>query len=403
MIQINKQIKSRKRITSKQRVLITLFIISVTANLIFYLISINPIIVEKLKKDDYLSQISDENYIMKVIDASIKMCYLNKEVLPVNNHFDFFSGLMKIISKKSQHNDPHKAYLINGLVDIGISSNDTVLLNNVIGILKKHTKSDGSLAFKLEFIDQVAFGFALCDFDSYFENQQYKKGADEIYDFLKKNIEPVTNLILYRPNDNRQFVDALGVICPFLIKYGTTYKDSSALRMACQQINFYINNGLDCKSRFPYHGVNIKNNLGLGSSNWGRGIGWYVLALAEAIKYTNSNNNPYYSTFCDEMDKIYINLMSLRVKNYWGQFITGDSADKIDTSTTTFLLYAFALCGYDTFSKYNVVDLFKPYTTTKGYLDFASGDAFGIGSYSPIEGKSEMSQGMLLSLLSICH
>lgn len=393
--------ESKNKTIMKHSILITVFILSITANMIFYIISIHPLVRERLCKDEYINQITVDNYKTKIIDAALKMCASNKDVIPVNNHNDFYSGLRSIIDKRSSINFTHKAFLLKGLVDYGISNNDTSLLINIKRILKKHTKNDGSLNFKLEYLDQAAFGTVLIDLDNYYGKSEYKKGINEIYDFLKQNIIPGTNLIIYRPNDTRQFIDALGVICPLLIKYGVSYNDSAALSLAYQQILFYIKNGIDTRSHFPFHAVNIKNNLCLGPSTWGRGIGWYSLALAETLKYTNVNNNPYYTMFCEEMAILYSNLMTLRVNNYWGQFISGNAADRIDTSTTTMILYAFTLFGYKPYSQYEVIELFKNYTTNKGYLDFTSGDAADINGYSTEVGKSEISQGMLLSLLSL--
>ena len=100
------------------------------------------------------------------------------------------------------------------------------------------------------------------------------------------------------------------------------------------------------------------------------------------------------------MDILYRNLKILQYHNCWGQFINGNKSEQVDTSTTALLLLAFNLAGKEKLSDKEIVGIFKQYTTSDGYIDFTSGDTFDINRYSTEFGKSELTQGLILSLYS---
>jgi len=68
--------------------------------------------------------------------------------------------------------------------------------------------------------------------------------------------------------------------------------------------------------------------------------------------------------------------MYLRIHNYWGQFISENPNDTIDTSTTTMLVYAFHLAGHNAYDEAEFVELVVNYTDTDGYLGYSSGDTY---------------------------
>jgi UDP-N-acetyl-D-mannosaminuronic acid transferase (WecB/TagA/CpsF family) len=98
------------------------------------------------------------------------------------------------------------------------------------------------------------------------------------------------------------------------------------------------------------------------------------------------------------MNILYTNLKKLQYHDCWGQFINGDEKEQIDTSTTALLLLAFNMAGKENFTDDKIARIFKNYTTSEGCIDFTSGDTFDINRYSTEFGKSELTQGLLLSL-----
>lgn len=247
----------------------------------------------------------------------------------------------------------------------------------------------------------MPFGLSFIALHQIHGEYKYRRGADQIYQYLKEKQSKDNKLILYREGDSRQFVDVLGMVVPFLIKYGITYNDKTALDVAYGQALFYIKMGLEGHTGFPFHAFSLDTGLRLGPANWGRGIGWYAIALAYVVHYTNNKNNREYATIRNEIDRLHKYLMVLRSNGYWGQFVTGERNDRIDTSTTSMFLYAFGLAGNEGPDESELVDLLGRYTTAEGYLDYTSGDTYSVNRYALEYGKSELSQGMLLSLLGL--
>lgn len=361
--------------------------------------------MRKLVGNNYIDHVNIEGYKTIVLGTALRMGESDKTFMHFDDLINKHRVISRIIYRRKQEENLKfyypKAFLLNGLTDYAVSNNDSLLMQKITYIIKNYLKDDGHLAFEMDKVDQAVFGLSLISLQQHTDNPFYLKAINDIFRFLKTKVNTDYNIILYRDNQHIQLCDALGMICPFLIKYGTVYKDSIALKMAYNQINYYIKYGLDLETHLPFHAVDLQKNIRLGPVNWGRGVGWYLISLAYAIHYTDEDVNPYYSMYCYEMDLLFEKLMELRINNYWGQFISGDTSDSIDTSTTTLLLYAFGLANYINYQDEEIVKIFSAFTNTKGFLDFTSGDTQDINKYSNEFGVSELSQGMLLSIFSI--
>jgi len=379
-------------------------IFSILLNLFFYFVEIHPIILKKIHKDKYLTSSDANNHKNLMVKAALQMDLSQNTKMKFGTHDNFFQEVKKLRNshkeKIFEEYNYLKAFLLNGLIEYGIKRNDTVILNRIPDIFSNYINAQGKIMFDMNKVDQATFGLAFIETEQYTHIPEYKKGIDLIYKFLKDSLNKKENIILYRNKDEHQFVDALGMVCPFLIKYGATYHDTLALGMANREINYYIKYGLEANTHFPFHAIELDNKTRLGPSTWGRGIGWYAIALAYSIHYTNKDNNPYYEIFVKEMNILYANLIKLRYKNAWGQFINGDKNEQVDTSTTALLLLAFNIAGKENLNDEKIALIFRNYTTTEGYIDFTSGDTFDLNRYSNEFGKSELTQGLILSLYS---
>lgn len=390
---------------SKKIFLIVFICISIGINFIFYIVDLHPLIIDKIFTNKYMNEVDVSTYKEKVVCSSLMMANNNQVYMQVKEQSSFYQELSKILSseKKRVENQFYypKAFLLVGITDYLKSSGDSLINKKILGIMDKYISKNGELNFNLEYVDQVPFGIAFINLYQVYHDERFKRAADKIFLYITMSVNQKDSLIYYRSNSNILLVDALGMVCPFLIRYGVTFNNSVALKIAYTQILFYIKYGLEENSRLPFHAIHISKKLRLGPANWGRGIGWYLLALSFAIHYTDNNSNAYYKIMNKEIIYLYDELMNLSINSYWGQFITGNPMDKIDTSTTTMFLYSFQLVKEKNYKKAFIVDLFKKYTTTEGFLDFTSGDTYNVNNYSHKMCKSELSQGMLLSILSL--
>lgn len=75
------------------------------------------------------------------------------------------------------------------------------------------------------------------------------------------------------------FVDAIGLACPFLYRYGTACHKNDAMELAVKQIVNFLAYGMDGSTGLPYHGYSIETNCKYGIIGWGRAVGWLLRGM----------------------------------------------------------------------------------------------------------------------------
>lgn len=290
-----------------------------------------------------------------------------------------------------------KAYLFAGLTEYGLAKKDNILLTKVAQYFDYYINPDGTPAFRFDKVDQVPFSMAALNLFIHFGISKYKIMSDLTFEQLKSMAEPNTKLIPYGNQLSLYVTDLLGMICPFLIKYGSHFSNEDAVKLAHAQIDYYINNGIDKETHMPFHVINRNINIKLGPVNWGRGVGWYFIALAYYSKLLNSRNTPYIR---NEAENIMKTLTKLRNnESMWSQF--PGSSQKFDSSATVMNMYAFNCLKDNYYNKDEIFKLLKNYIDSKGAILQSSGETRGAHIYSNYFSRSEFTQGFLLMLLSI--
>jgi len=251
----------------------------------------------------------------------------------------------------------------------------------------KLVDSSGQPRFKLDMVDQVPLGVVSLNFYQMYKEDKYLIFADYIFKFLLDNSNNRNSQILYRPNQEMVFYDTIGMVVPFLVKYFKVTGNNQSLSLAKSQLQFYVHNGLSGDTFIPSHAIHMDLKIRLGSSNWGRGIGWYFLGLKELFELDGSFEKEYYG--------LSNTLMKLKNKEgLWSQF--PGSSDTFDSSTTLMFLYCLPK---EMHTIDDILSLMDKYISKDGYVLQCSGDTYDLNSYSKTFGKSELSQGMMLLLL----
>lgn len=149
-------------------------------------------------------------------------------------------------------------------------------------------------------IDDVLSGVGLIDLYKITGIEKYKIAADKmaryLYGLEEKEKDMVGN-IPYRAAQKNHFifVDGIGMMCPFLSKYGAEFNDSHALELAVLQIQNMIKYGMDDKKYLPYHGFVYESKTKYGIIGWGRAMGWLMLGLADTMKFLPHDHREYRS------------------------------------------------------------------------------------------------------------
>ena len=87
--------------------------------------------------------------------------------------------------------------------------------------------------------------------------------------------------LLYRAaqNNGYVFVDSIGLVCPFLYRYGSVYDRTDAMELAVKQIVNFLAYGMDGATGLPYHGYVMQTDCKYGIIGWGRAVGWLLRGM----------------------------------------------------------------------------------------------------------------------------
>lgn len=360
-----------------------------------------PILNRRLKREISTIQ-TDQDSIERILNVSLEMISIGEEASFWNKQKGFNLTEITILSlHKLRHSIKQEFTVYNypkGFLVFGIA----MYLKNTedskrLLILKSKfdelfINSSGLPKFDINKVDQSPFAAASLVLYESFKEAKYLKFADFMYTYIASLEDNKTGLIRYREGSKVYFNDTLGMIIPFLVYYYRLTNNSHALDICVKQIDYFNAHGLDANSKLPCHGINtIKNNLKVGSANWGRGIGWYFYGLS----CLNSVNNKYLA----EIEKLKYILLGLEIKNgLWSQF--PGSSERFDASTTTMILSSIALYDSSSYTRVDLIEKLSKYINAHGHILETSGDTIDLNRYSDDFGKSELSQGFLLLTLA---
>lgn len=138
----------------------------------------------------------------------------------------------------------------------------------------------------------------------------------------------------------------------------------------------YYRYGVDKDTGFPAHGYSKSTHIKLGSINWGRGIGWYVIAAA------------YLPEFKDKKLDKYLQEIG------YSQFPM--TSGTFDSSVALMFELYLQRRGIHPAS----IDFIKPHITKSGLVANCSGDTYDFNNHSRIFSPAELTNGLFLILIS---
>ena len=305
-----------------KNILYAVFILSIIGNIITISLDTYPYLYPKVKNKYFPENtlhIIERNTSELILDQSVKMAESDKVYMIWSEPKGVTSELMSINSSRKSnelqtYNFP-KAFLLYGISEYLINKQDEDKLIRFKIIFDKLIDNNGEPSFSLNRIDQAPFGLAALNLYEVFKEDKYLKFSDRLYEYILESNED-DGIIPYRKGSPIIYEDVLGMAVPFLLEYYQLKKDESILRIAEEQMIYYINYGVDKETFLPTHAVNREEKIKIGPTNWGRGIGWYYIALANYYHYTGD--------FEEEYLGLTNTLQSLKNSdNLWSQFPGG--------------------------------------------------------------------------------
>lgn len=167
-----------------------------------------------------------------------------------------------------------KAALLLGAAESGNDAAVTACRSDLLA-------ADGTWKKPVGRVDEALLAYALLR--SANDAQAVRPAMDEMYALLTAQASDGT--VPYDPHAaGRRYVDTVGMICPFLWLYGKTYDVPQAKELCMRQLYEYKTCGLHPVTGLPAHAFRLSDGAALGIGDWGRGCGWYALALSELLR-----------------------------------------------------------------------------------------------------------------------
>lgn len=251
--------------------------------------------------------------------------------------------------------------------------------------------------------DQIAYGNIALDLYRWTRDDYYLSFAEGLFNRLD-SIRQANGIILYRDNSAIQKVDALGVICPFLVHYGETTNNKRSIELSAEMVADYIRWGTDEVTGIPVKSYTAAEpHIKCNRANWGRGIGWF-LEGAEAVLEADTLSYPIvsemlYSSNLYKRVRLLIQTLyadsDCLYQQYYGE---GDVPDM--SATIPILLFVHSKMSDMT--KTELANLISPYFDKDGIM------RYGSPSFSRPEKAVNVTitnlrvQGIALYLCSIC-
>ncbi len=184
-------------------------------------------------------------------------------------------------------------------------------------------------------------------------DKKYLEAADDLIDQLKH--QPLTSEGGYwhkKIYEWQMWLDGIYMSDVFVLQYARLLDEPELVDEALKQLLLVYHHTLDPKTGLLYHGWDESKNKvwadqvrGTSSEFWGRGIGWYMMALIDALDYIPENHPER-----DSIVAIFKNL-SASIANYqdsssglWYQIVNKAEipGNWIETSCSAMFAYAFA-------------------------------------------------------------
>ena len=111
-------------------------------------------------------------------------------------------------------------------------------------------------------LDNIMNGYSLLYVYEKTNDVKYKQTADVLYDWICDYVKQMGTAIPYRKkHPTHVYVDGLGMIVPFLCRYGAMFHKQEATELGIKQIIGFLECGMDETTGLPYHGYDTKTKI----------------------------------------------------------------------------------------------------------------------------------------------
>ena len=225
---------------------------------------------------------------------------------------------------------------------------------NAEGKIKTYKQSDYN-------IDRVNPGKFLIDLYNETGEQKYKVAIETLRDQMKEHPRTSEGGFWHKKRyPHQMWLDGLYMGSPFLVKYAANFDEPSLFDDVANQIYLIDKYAYDPETGLYYHGWDesreqkwANKETGLSANFWGRGMGWFAMALVDVLDYM-PEDHPKQQMILDIANKMAAGLVKYQdTTGLWYQVVNlgNKEGNYLEASASSMFAY-FLLKGVD-----------------KGYLD----------------------------------
>lgn len=350
---------------------------------------------------------SQQTWSEKVLQTA-KKWLRNTPVIPLTDH----ERLIIIDQLQGNYNRTaiqawQEAALVLGLNAYAQKTADQKIEKEIADFFISKTSAKGGWKIKPTASDQAILGYALLN-AHFIDAGKYRLALDETYHMIL-SLKGEDGTIAYK-NHVRQFrfVDTIGFICPFLVKYGVQFDKSEAIQLALDQVFEFEKYGLMAKEKIPCHTYHVHTKMPTGLFGWGRGLGWFLIGLADAYGALPILH-PQKETLKHLIIDVARSVLKFQLPDGSFTWLIFDEKSRKDSSTVATVAYFLAVAAEISEiselkvecneAKEKCLNYLQGVTRRTGAIDFSQGDTKGIGVYSQNFDILPFTQGFVLRTL----
>ncbi len=233
--------------------------------------------------------------------------------------------------------------LAKSLADYYMQNKNSEEARGILECLKKYYDRWISRGCKMYCLDDAYSGMALIDLHQITGEEKYKQAAEAMAKFLYNHETDAAGSLPYRAGQKNGYIfaDGIGLMCPFLCKYGSTYGDMNAVNLAVTQLQNFIHMGMDEKTGLPYHGYQYESGVKYGIIGWGRAVGWLMIGMSESLAYMEETR-PGYDVIKQAYRRLVDKVEAYQLEGGLYNWQLGAREGPVDTSATAMILYSIA-------------------------------------------------------------
>lgn len=356
-----------------------------------------------------IGSLSDETlWKEKVTAISLKWLKKTPTIKVTDNTRLILIDIVKGNYKRTAIQSWQEASLLLGLNEYRKAKNDAAISTSINSFVASKLTSDGHWIVKPTEVDSVILGYAFLKLDA-FDSVKYQPAFDFLYELIL-NLKGSDGTIAYRKHtSDYRYVDTIGFISPFLVRYGLLFNQPEAVALGINQLRVFNTHGMLADHFIPCHTYNIKTNLPVGLFGWGRGLGWYAIGLIDAWSELPESHPEK-----EEVTQMVVAFakMALSFQNdngSWNWLVTNRQS-QFDSSTTATLAWFFAnaktissIANASEQAKDKALQYLKQVTRRDGVVDFSQGDTKSIGVHSQHFDILPFTQGFCLRTIYCTH